>query len=317
VLKGELGFNGFLISDWAAIDQLPGDYTSDIETSINAGLDMIMVPDRYEEFINTTKSLVQDNRISMERINDAVSRILNVKFELGLFENPLTDRTFTSTIGSNQHRQIARDAVRQSLVLLKNENNRLPLRKDSLNIHVAGKNADDLGNQCGGWTISWQGGSGDITWGTNILQAIRTLVNSSTNVTYSYDGSGAAGSDVGIAVIGERPYAEGSGDRSDLNLDTEDMNTIQNFVNAGIPVITILISGRPMIINQALEDSDAFIAAWLPGTEGLGVADILFGDFAPTGKLSHSWPRSMSQIPINVGDSNYDPLFPYGYGLTY
>jgi beta-glucosidase len=317
VLKGELGFDGFLISDWAAIDQLPGDFTSDIETSINAGLDMIMVPDRYEDFINITKSLVQNNQITMERIDDAVSRILTVKFKLGLFENPLTDRTFTTTIGSNEHRQIARDAVRQSLVLLKNENDILPLRKDSLNIHVAGKNANDLGNQCGGWTISWQGGSGDITWGTNILQAIRTTVYTSTTVTYSNDGSGAAGSDMGIAVIGERPYAEGSGDRSDLNLDNEDMNTIQNFVNAGIPVITILISGRPMIINQALEDSDAFIAAWLPGTEGLGVADVLFGDFAPTGKLSHSWPRTMSQIPINVGDSNYDPLFPYGYGLTY
>jgi beta-glucosidase len=317
VLKGELGFDGFLISDWAAIDQLPGDYSSDIETSINAGLDMIMVPDRYEEFINLTRTLVQDNQISMERINDAVRRILIVKFKLGLFENPLTDRTYTSTIGSNEHRQIARESVRQSLVLLKNENNFLPLRKDSLTIHVAGKNADDLGNQCGGWTITWQGGSGEITYGTNILQAIRTTVHSSTNVTYSYDGSGAVGSDVGIAVIGERPYAEGSGDRSDLQLDTEDMNTIQNFKNAGIPVITILISGRPMIINQALEDSQAFIAAWLPGTEGLGVADVLFGDFAPTGKLSHSWPRTMDQIPINIGDSNYNPLFPYGHGLTY
>jgi beta-glucosidase len=142
-------------------------------------------------------------------------------------------------------------------------------------------------------------------------------VDPSTSVTYSYDGSGAAGSDIGIAVIGELPYAEGAGDRSDLNLDTEDLSTIQNLRNAGIPVATVLISGRPMILGQALENSDAFIAAWLPGTEGLGVADVLFGDFAPTGKLSHSWPRSMSQIPINFGDPNYDPLFPYGYGLTY
>ena len=218
-----------MISDWAAINQLPGDYASDIETSVNAGLDMIMVPDKYQEFINTTKTLVQENRIPIERINDAVQRILIVKFRMGLFENPMTNRTYTSTVGSSEHRQIARECVRQSLVLLKNNNNILPLRKDSLNIHVAGKNADDLGNQCGGWTISWQGSSGDITWGTNILQAIRTTVHSSTSVTYSYDGSGAVGSDVGIAVIGERPYAEVAGDRSNLNLDSEDLNTIQNF----------------------------------------------------------------------------------------
>jgi beta-glucosidase len=317
VLKGELGFDGFLISDWAAIDQLPGDYASDIETSINAGLDMIMVPDRYQEFINTTKTLVQENRISMERIDDAVKRILKIKFRLGLFENPLTDRAYTATIGSNAHRQIARECVRQSLVLLKNENSILPLRKDSLTIHVAGKNADDLGNQCGGWTITWQGSSGDITWGTNILQAIRTTVHSSTEVNYSYDGSNAAGSDVGIAVIGERPYAEGAGDRSNLNLDSDDLNTIQNFKNSGIPFIVILVSGRPMIIDQVIEDCDAFIAAWLPGTEGLGVSDVLFGDYHPTGKLSHSWPRTMGQIPISYGDPNYDPLFPYGFGLTY
>ncbi|UCF63316.1 MAG: glycoside hydrolase family 3 C-terminal domain-containing protein, partial [bacterium] len=317
VLKGELGFEGFLISDWAAIDQLPGDYASDIENSVNAGLDMIMVPDRYQEFINTTKNLVQGNRISMERINDAVRRILTVKFRLGLFEHPLTDRNYTATIGSNEHRQIARECVQQSLVLLKNENNILPLRKDSLKIHVAGKNADDLGNQCGGWTITWQGSSGDITWGTTVLQAIRTAVHPSSVVTYSSDGSGAVGADFGVAIIGERPYAEGAGDRSNLNLDSEDMSTIQNLKNAGIPIITILISGRPMIINQALQESQGFLAAWLPGTEGLGITDILFGDVAPTGKLSHTWPREMSQIPLNFGDPNYDPLFPYGFGLSY
>ncbi len=317
VLKGELGFEGFLISDWAAINQLPGDYASDIETSINSGLDMIMVPDRYQEFISTTKNLVQENRISMERIDDAVRRILTIKFSLGLFEHPYTDRSYTATIGSNEHRQIARECVRQSLILLKNQENILPLRKDSLRIHVAGKNADDLGNQCGGWTISWQGSSGDITWGTTVLQAIRTAVHPSTVVTYSYDGSTADEADLGIAVIGERPYAEGSGDRLNLNLDSEDLMTIQNFKNADIPIITILISGRPMIINQVLQDSQAFLAAWLPGTEGLGITDVLFGDVSPTGKLSHSWPRDMTQIPINFGDPNYNPLFPYGFGLTY
>jgi beta-glucosidase len=317
VLKGELGFDGFLVSDWSGIDQLPGDYASDIENSINAGLDMIMVPDKYIEFIQTLTMLVNQGSIPISRINDAVKRILKIKFKLGLFENPYTNSAFTATIGSQEHRQIARKCVRESIVLLKNENSILPLPKDSIKIHVAGKNADNLGNQCGGWTISWQGSSGDITYGTNILQAIHIATGSNSEISYSFDGSGAAGADIGVVVIGEEPYAEGMGDRTDLSLDLEDISTVNNVKNAGIPVVVILISGRPMIIESILPMCDAFLAAWLPGSEGLGVTDVLFGDYAPSGKLSHSWPRNMAQIPINVGDPNYDPLFPYGYGLTY
>ncbi|MBU2446265.1 MAG: glycoside hydrolase family 3 C-terminal domain-containing protein [Bacteroidetes bacterium] len=317
VLKNELGFKGFLVSDWEAIDQLPGDYKSDIETSINAGIDMVMVPRKYKEFLANLKSLVNDNKVPISRINDAVKRILKVKFELGLFEKPYTDRTFTPLIGSSSHREVARDCVRQSLVLLKNENNSLPISKSLKRIHVAGKNANNLGYQCGGWTISWQGGSGDITTGTTILQAIKNTVSLATNVTYSIDGLGAEGADFGIVVIGETPYAEGNGDRSDLNISQEDLLAIVKMKGAGIPVLTILISGRPMILGQALSISDALISAWLPGTEGQGVADVIFGDYNPTGRLTHSWPRTMGQIPINYGDSNYDPLFPYGFGLSY
>ena len=324
VLKGELGFKGFLVSDWAAIDQLGDDYKKDVEQSINAGLDMIMLPNapgqknNYVDFINALKELVSENKVPMSRIDDAVSRILKVKYELGLFEHPLTDRTLTAKVGSTEHRKVARDAVRQSLVLLKNDGNILPISKKIKHIHVAGKSADDLGNQCGGWTIIWQGKSGNvISGGTTILQAIKNTVSKDTKVTYSLDGSGAEGADVCILVIGEKPYAEMFGDRDNLSLDKEDLGAIAKVKAAGVPIVTLLVSGRPMLVDSALNDSKAFIAAWLPGTEGQGVADVLFGDYKPTGKLSHSWPKSMDQIPINVGDAKYDPLFPYGFGLSY
>ena len=317
VLKNELGFKGFVVSDWQGIDQLPGDYKNDIETSINAGIDMVMVPNNYKEFIQYLKELVNENRVSIERIDDAIKRILTVKFELGLFEKPFTNRSFTSTVGSSAHREIARKCVRESLVLLKNQNNFLPMSKNINHILVAGKNGLDIGNQCGGWTISWQGSSGDITTGTTIYQAIKNSVQSSTTVSYSYNGSNTQGANVAVVVVGETPYAEGNGDRNDLSLSSDDITTINNIKNAGIPFVIILISGRPMIISNVINDCNAFVAAWLPGTEGQGIADVLFGDYNFTGKLSHSWPRSMNQIPINYGDANYDPLFPYGFGLNY
>ncbi len=316
VLKGELGFQGFLVSDWAGIDQLPGDYSSDIETSVNAGMDMVMVPENYREFISTLKSLVQSGRVPQARIDDAVRRILRKKVELGLFDQPMTDRSLISQVGSDAHRQVAREAVRRSLVLLKNDGQVLPLSKMG-RIHVAGKNADDIGNQCGGWTITWQGQSGPITTGTTILQAIRGGLLGGGSVTYSRDGSGAAGADVGLVVIGETPYAEGVGDRTNLALAAEDVAAVRAVKRARVPTVVVLVSGRPMIIDAILRDADAIVAAWLPGTEGAGVADVLFGDYAPTGKLSHSWPQGMSQIPINWGDASYDPFFPYGYGLTF
>jgi beta-glucosidase len=339
VLKNELGFEGFLISDYRAINQLDRDYKTAIAKSINAGMDMGMIPSEYKEFSKNLKELVNEGTVPMSRIDDAVTRILRVKFAMGLMDKkrsfladssrrsvPERDRNLHKTFGSIKHRQVARQAVRQSIVLLKNEHKTLPISKQARRIHVAGKNADDLGSQCGGWTIRWQGGPGNITpGGTTILTAIKNTVrHRRTNVTFSRDGTGAEGADVGIVVIGERPYVEGNGDSNDLSLDKEDIETFNNMKNSCLSVVVVLISGRPMIINEVLDRADAFIAAWLPGTEGQGVADVLFstgslsgGDYKPTGKLSYTWPRSMSQIPINIGDANYDPLFEYGFGLTY
>lgn len=320
VLKGELGFEGFLISDWAAIDELPGDYESDVERAINAGMDMVMVPDRYREFHGTLQRLVEAGRVPMERIDDAVRRILRVKFAMGLMDpefSPRADVSLAGRFGSAAHRELGREAVRQSLVLLKNEDGALPLSREATRIHVAGRNADDLGHQCGGWTIEWQGASGEITVGTTILQAIREAVSDGTEVTFSADGSGAAGADVAVVVIGEEPYAEMMGDRHDLSLDEEDVATVKRVAEQDMPVVVVLVSGRPLILGETLDASSAFVAAWLPGTEGRGVTDVLFGDYAPTGKLSFTWPRSLDQLPINHGDAQYDPLFPYGFGLSY
>ncbi|HEV2351501.1 MAG TPA: glycoside hydrolase family 3 N-terminal domain-containing protein [Terriglobia bacterium] len=321
ILKNELGFEGFLISDYNALDELPGDRKQQIETSINAGMDMVMVPDKYREFYDTLKELVNEGKVPMSRIDDAVLRILRVKFALGLMKknySPLADRRLWKSFGSPEHRAVARDLVRQSVVLLKNDNQTLPISKSVARIHVGGKSADDLGNQCGGWTISWQGSSGNVTpGGTTILAAIKNAVSKNTQVTYAKDGSGAQGASLGIVVVGETPYAEMRGDRTDLTLAPEDVQAVANMKAAGIPVVVILISGRPMIIDAVLGKADAFLAAWLPGTEGEGVADVLFGDYKPTGKLTFSWPRTMAQIPIHVGSPNYDPLFKYGYGLKY
>jgi beta-glucosidase len=320
ILKGELGFEGFLISDWAALDEIPGEYETDVETSINAGMDMVMVPDKYRVFFDTLKKLAEEGRVPMARIDDAVRRILRVKFAMGLMEegaSVLADPALAERFGSDEHREIARRAVRQSLVLLKNEGSALPLSKDLGRIHVAGRGADDVGRQCGGWTIKWQGETGDVTEGTTILEAVRAAVSEGTEVTFSEDGSGAEGAGAAIVVIGEAPYAEMEGDRADLSLDAADLAAVGRLAAAGVPVVTVLISGRPMILGDTLEKSDAFVAAWLPGSEGQGVADVLFGDHNPTGKLSFTWPRSMDQIPVNVGDEAYDPLFPYGFGLGY
>jgi beta-glucosidase len=321
ILKGELGFEGFLISDYNAIDQITPDYKSAIEISINAGMDMVMVPTRYREFFTLLRELVREGRVPMSRIDDAVTRILRVKIAMGLMDkgrSQLADRSLHNSFGSAAHRQIARECVRQSVVLLKNAKRTLPLSKSLSRIHVGGKSADDIGNQCGGWTIDWQGKSGDVTTGgTTLLQAIQNTVSKKTKVTFSKDGTGAGGADVGVVVIGETPYAEGMGDKEDLSLAAEDVRAINNMKQSGIPVVVVLMSGRPMMIDPALAQCNAFVAAWLPGTEGQGVADVLFGDYKPTGKLSFSWPRSMQQIPINVGDRNYDPLFKYGFGLSY
>ena len=321
ILKEELGFEGFLISDYRAIGQITPDFKSAIEISINAGMDMAMEPTDYDRFISLLLELVREGKVPLTRIDDAVTRILRVKFAMGLMDHgrsPLADRRLHQTFGSPRHRRVARECVRQSLVLLKNEKNTLPLSKRFTRIHVGGRSADDIGNQCGGWTIDWQGRSGDVTrGGTTILKAIQRTVLPATKITFSKDGTDAGGADVGIVVIGEIPYAEGRGDKEDLTLSAADLSAINNMKQAGIPVVAVLLSGRPMIINDALAQCDSFVAAWLPGTEGQGVADVVFGDYRPTGKLSFTWPRSMAQIPINVGDANHDPLFKYGFGLTF
>jgi beta-glucosidase len=320
VLKGEFGFQGFLISDYKAIEQLDPDFKTAIEKSINAGMDMAMVPDTYKPFIQNLTELVNEGRVPMSRIDDAVRRILRVKFAMGLMDaNPpiQPDTALQRTFGSAEHREVARRAVRESMVLLKNDAKTLPLSKQAKRIHVAGKNADDIGNQAGGWTIDWQGKSGAVTTGGTTILAAMKKAAPGAQITYSLDGSGAAGADVGVVVIGETPYAEMMGDRADLSLDSADVAAVRTMKAAGIPVVVVLVSGRPMILGDVLGQADALVAAWLPGTEGDGVADVLFGDYKPTGKLSFSWPRSMAQIPINVGDADYDPLFPYGYGLSY
>ena len=318
VLKGELGFKGFIVSDWAAVKQLKGDYAAQVSLAINAGIDMVMVPDDYQTFTLVLKNEVNNGNIPLSRIDNAVSRILTKKFELALFENPYADRTYAAQVGSAEHRDLARQAVRESLVLLKNENNLLPLSKNLKKIFVAGKNADDLGNQSGGWTLTWQGSSGKITPGTTILDGITAAVSKDTLVRYDRSASSIDSSfEVAIVVIGETPYAEFKGDARSLELDAIDLNALKNVKAAGVPMVVVLVSGRPLIVTEQLPDWAAFVAAWLPGTEGQGVADVLFGDYNPTGKLPHTWPRSMQQIPINVGDSDYDPLFPFGFGLSY
>ena len=320
LLKEELGFQGFVVSDWAAIEEIPGDYKSDIIISINAGIDMVMVPgavkygnQSYETFLTLFKESVDDGSIPMERVDDAVKRILLVKKQSGLFDRPFSDQQLLSHIGSSKHREIAREAVRKSMVLLKNNDNVLPLPKSGKTIVVAGRGADNIGMQSGGWTISWQGEMGQTTKGTTILDAIKSAVGADTNVEYSKNGTGVNG-DVAVVVIGEKPYAEMQGDRADLNLDNDDLSVINRLKKKGMPVVVVLLSGRPMIVTKEVNNWDGFVAAWLPGTEGAGVADVLFGDYNPTGKLSYSWPKSMNQFPIKT---NNDHLYDYGYGLSY
>ncbi len=314
VLKEELGFDGFLISDWAGVDQVDPDYYTAVIQSVNAGMDMVMVPYDYANFLNTLKTAVINGDVSTNRINDAVRRILTVKFEAGLFENPYAQRDLLADIGSAAHRTVARQAVAESMVVLKDNSGLLPLAKNLTRIHVAGKNADNLENQCGGWSLGWQNFDGQTTTGTTIREAIENTVSAGTIVTYSLDGTGAAGADVGIVVVGETPYAEGVGDTSNLFLPASDISAINNVRAAGIPVIVILVSGRPMFVESELSNWDVLMAAWLPGTEGQGVADVLFGGTFPVGILPFSWPRD-NQIPVNVGDPGYNPLFPYGFSI--
>jgi len=273
VLKNELGFEGFLVSDWQGIDQVDSNYYTAVVTAINAGIDMNMVPSDYKKFIDTMKSAVQKGDISEERIDDAVKRILTVKFSMGLFEQPFSKPDLFDLVGSKAHRLQAREAVAKSMVLLKNDNDVLPISKDTPLIFLAGEGADDVGIQCGGWTIA----------------------------------------DVGIVVVAEKPYAEGQGDSDKLVLSQSDVDLIDRIRKRSQKVVVIIISGRPLVITDYMDMADAWVAAWLPGTEGQGVADVIFGDVPFTGKTPFTWPASMDQLQL--GSSDGAPLFFFGFGI--
>jgi beta-glucosidase len=326
VLKGDIGFDGFLISDYNAIDQVPGDTFADkVRVGVNAGTDMFMQPNNFADFESALLGEVNAGRVTTARINDAVARILTKKFQMGLFERPFTPRQNLDQVGSAAHRAVARQAAAESQVLLKNSGKVLPLKKNA-KVYVAGRNADNIGNQAGGWTVQWQGVSGDTIPGTTILDGIR---QDTANVTYSADGSAStAGADVGVVVVGETPYAEGFGDvggpscnfctpdqleAKSLTLNPADTATVNKVCAAIAKCVVLVVSGRPQVFDTGAVDG--LVASWLPGSEGEGVADVLFGKKAFTGRLSQTWPASADQEPINVGDANYAPAFPYGWGL--
>ncbi|CAI9273089.1 unnamed protein product [Lactuca saligna] len=326
-LKNTLKFRGFVISDFMGIDQLTNpphaNYTSSIQQSIMAGIDMAMIGSNYIDFIDGMTFLVKNNSIPMSRIDDAVKRILRVKFVMGLFENPFTDLSMAKYLGEQDHRDLAREAVRKSLVLLKNGKSvnqpMLPLPKKLTKILVAGTHADDIGYQCGGWTIEWAGKSGNTTSGTTILSAVKNIVDPTTQVLYvenpTPDFIKSNNFSYAIVVTGEYPYSESAGDSQNLTIPEPGPTTIMN-VCVSVKCVVVLISGRPVVIEPYVPIMDALVAAWLPGTEGQGVADVLFGDYGITGKLANTWFKTVDQLPMNVGDSHYDPLYPLGYGLT-
>jgi beta-glucosidase len=357
VLKGRLGFSGFIVSDWDGADYLSRDFAEAVAIAANAGIDMFMVSADWRRCLNQLKVHVERGTIPMERVDDAVRRILTVKHRYGLFERPRPAERYWSrqdALGAKEHREVAREAVRKSLVLLKNQGGLLPLKRKA-RILVAGKNADNRGHQCGGFTVAWQGTSGNdfIHGGTSIWEGIKAVA---PGASLSVDGATAdpKAHDVAIVVIGERPYAEGMGDiRSSeqigagsspagatggdqtggptgagsgpggttaklppygtsielATLHPEDLAVIRAITSKKIPVVVVLVSGRPLVINQELAEASAFVAAWLPGSEGQGVADVLFGDHDLQGTLPFGWPASASEPKT--------PLFPLGFGLRY
>lgn len=291
VLKKELGFQGFVVSDWYGVYEISFSIYRSLVTAVNAGVDMIMLPYDYQSFVYYMEKAIRNGDISENRLDDAVRRILRTKFELGLFEITVPDDPDLSVIGSKHNREIAREAVRKSLVLLKNENNILPLSKRLNNIVVAGESADNIGRQSGGWTVEWQGIDGNWIPGTTILSGIKTTVSGNTKVEFNQEGNFLVGTkaDVGIVVVGEEPYAEGWGDSEHPTLSEGDLLTIQKTKAASKNLIVVIVSGRPLDIKKYHEDWDAVVAAWLPGSEGQGVADVLFGDYPFKGTSPVVW----------------------------
>ncbi|MYA17926.1 MAG: glycoside hydrolase family 3 protein [Gammaproteobacteria bacterium] len=333
VLKGALGFDGFVVSDWDGFLQTAEDRAEACGLSINAGVDMLMVGVEWRAAYHDLLQQVVDGTVPMERVDDAVRRILRVKARAGLFSCPRqSERSATEQgtgVGDASHRKLARQAVRRSLVLLKN-NGVLPLRRDA-KVLLAGDGADNIGKQCGGWTLTWQGtgnDNADFPNGTSLFDGfLQATAHHGGAVALSPNGGGAGENpDVAIVVFGENPYAEGDGDRDHLSysaVDPKPLAILRKLRERGVPTVSVFLTGRPMWVNPELNASDAFVVAWLPGTEGGGVADVLFrgpdGESAHDfhGRLSFSWPRHALHTPLNVGDTDYAPLFPYGYGLRY
>ena len=327
VLKTKMGFDGFIVSDWNGIAQVPGCTNDSCPQAINAGIDMIMVPDDWKAFIANTIKQVEAGQIPMARIDDAVSRIIRVKLRANMFGKKPSATPFAGKPEALLARALARQAVRESLVMLKNDGGALPLARGK-KILVVGKSADDLSNQSGGWSLTWQGTdnkNADFPNADSILKGIEEAAGAG-NVTYSATAEGVdvAAFDAVVAVIGETPYAEGNGDIGPSGTlrhsgrHPEDLAVLKAVAGKGKPVITVLVAGRPLYTNDLLNLSDSFVVAWLPGTEGKGVADVLFkGKHNLRGSLSFSWPKSACQAPLNAGDKDYAPLFALGYGLKY
>ena len=313
VLKNELGFGGFVVTDWEGVDQIsPDDFYGSVVKAINAGIDMVMVPFRFERFMETLQEAVDQGDVPVARIDDAVSRILYVKACLSLFEDSGTPPGLLEKVGSAEHRNVAKEAVRKSLVLLKNESV-LPLEKKQT-LLLAGRAADDVGYQCGGWTVTWMGGPGPITSGTTLLEGVKAVAPDA-DIFYRADGDFDTRAEVGMVVLAEEPYAEGMGDKEDLHLRPEQIALLGRVRSHCDKLVLVLFSGRPLILTEQVPLCDALVAAWLPGTEGQGVAEVLFGDYPFSGKLPFVWPASMAQIPLSRLE-NQEPLFPLGYGLT-
>ncbi|XP_066319655.1 uncharacterized protein [Miscanthus floridulus] len=331
-LKNKMDFRGFVITDWQAVDRITNPphqhYYHSIKETIHAGIDMVMIPYDYPEFVADLVKQVKQGQIMLDRINDAVSRILRVKFTMGLFEDPLPDPRLTKELSAQEHRALAREAVRKSLVLLKNSKKgqtkpMLPLDKKAKKILVAGSHAHDLGSQCGGWTITWQGESGNNLTGvgTTILEAIKKAVDKKTTVDYverpDKDDLSKSANDYEYAVVavGEPPYAETAGDNKNLTIPSPGPEVIKDVCGL-VKCVVLVVSGRPLVLQPYVDYMDALVAAWLPGTEAQGITDVLFGDYGFTGKLPRTWFKSVDQLPMNYGDKRYDALFPFGFGLT-
>lgn len=325
VLRGELGFDGFVVSDWGGVDAVAPRYEDAVALAVNAGIDLHMVPYDAPRFLAALRRAVERGDVPLARIDEAVAAILRVKFELGLFERPFGDPALQGAVGSAEHRALAREAVARSLVLLKNEGGALPLRRDAAQtVLVAGPGADSVGMQAGGWTIEWQGAMASLTPGTTILDGLTAGFGPGADLRFDARGrfdDGPARADLGVVVVGERPYAEWFGDTATLRLPVEDEDLVWRMRPRVDTLVVVLLTGRPLVIDETWALADALVVAWLPGTEGDGVTDVLFGDRDFEGRLPYTWPRTVAQLPFDFDALTLDgcsaPMYPRGYGLTY